>query len=97
MSMQQNYYNGYNPYLAGPPNLGQDEGDVSLIGPVILLLGLVGIGAAIIIMKDRGRNDYYDDYEEPAVARLRNVIDDIESDGETDDDDDYRDFDDFPE
>jgi hypothetical protein len=90
--MQQNYYNGYNPYLAGPPHLGQDEGDVSLAGPVILLLGLVGIAAAIVIMKNRGGDDYYDDYEEPAVTRLRNVIDDIESDGAEDDD-----YDDFPE
>ena len=85
---------GQNPYLAAVPRLG-DEGDVSLIGPVILLLGLVGIGAAIIIMKDRGRNDRYDDYEEPAVTRIRNVIADIESDDDEDDDDDAVGFIDF--
>ena len=84
----------YNPYLGAlPPQLG-DEGDVSLIGPVILLLGLVGIGAAIIIMKDRGGGDYYDDYEEPAITRLKNVIDDIESDDEEEaDEDENLDFD----
>jgi len=69
---------GYNPYLG---DLAQDDGDVSLIGPVILLLGLVGIGGALLYFKNRDKN-YYDDYEEPAVTRLRNVIEDIEADNE---------------
>ena len=69
--------NGYNPYYHG---LG-DDGDVSLVGPVILLLGLLGIGAALLFFKEKNRGDYYDD-EEPAVERVKNVIEEIENEFE---------------
>jgi hypothetical protein len=74
-------YSRHNPYLGNPP-LGEDQGDVGMIAPVILLLGLVAIGGALVFFKNKGNDDYYYDDDEPAVERVRNVIDDIEDDEE---------------
>ncbi len=71
----------HNPYLGA---IGQDEGDVSLAGPVILLLGLIGIGAALLFFKEHKKSEYYDDYEDASVKRVRNVIADIEDDEDFD-------------
>jgi hypothetical protein len=61
--------------------LSADEGDVSLAGPVLLLLGVLGIGGLLLWLTKKGGGDYYDDYEgSDAVDRVRNVISDIEND-----------------
>lgn len=87
-------YSGNNPYLNG---LGE-EGDVSLAPVIILLLGLVGIGAGLLFFKEKNKGDYYDDYEEPEIARVRNVIadfsDSAEEDTDIEDDTEEDDFED---
>jgi hypothetical protein len=59
--------------------LNADEGDVSLAGPVLLMLGVLGIGGILLwLTKKGGRDDYYE--ESDAVNRVKTVISDIEDD-----------------
>ena len=61
--------------------LGADEGDVSLAGPVLLMLGVLGIGGLLLWLTKKGGGGYDDYYEESdAVDRVRNVINSIEDD-----------------
>lgn len=67
--------------------LGQDDiGDVSLAGPIILLVGLLGIGGLLFYLAKKG-DDRYDESNNDAVNRVRNVIADIEADFELEDSD----------
>lgn len=60
--------------------VSDDSGDVSLAGPVFLMLGVLGIGGLLLWLtkKGSGYDDYYE--ESDAVDRVRNVIDNIEND-----------------
>lgn len=68
--------------------LGQDDlGDVSILGPVILLLGILGIGGVLFYLSKQG-DDRYDESNNDAVNRVKNVIEDIETDFELEDSED---------
>lgn len=58
--------------------LSADEGDVSLAGPILLMLGVLGIGGLLLWLTKKGGDDYYE--ESDAVDRIKNVIEDFESD-----------------
>jgi len=67
------------------PRLGDDvvlvDEDVSVVGPALLMLGVLGAGGVLYWLNQKSKDDYYyEDEESDAIEQVKAVVGAIEKD-----------------